>query len=269
MARGIKKKIQQAVRKLSYRTTVDQLKKKGINRVNVVGIDRISALIETAVHRTLKARMALGFDPDLTHGEIANETRAEFLRLLRNKESLKKVQKETEEEKESLKSQVGKLQEELQTLQREIEEKRQRFVREERVRTAAEDEALVQAVQELLGKIDSGTGKAAEIQEELLALFLGRLEEERKRVRAQKEQELRKEVDLLNRRLHKVTQTLDQTEGRLQQALSGQVEDLGVSSIYKEVQGLSSSDPEFKKKKSLMTSIFEANLELQKGSSSA
>ncbi len=267
MARGIKKKIQQAVRKLSYRTTVDQLKKKGINRVNVVGIDRISALIETAVHRTLKARMAMGFNPDFTHGEIANETRTEFLRLLRNKESLKKVQAETEEEKESLKNEVGKLQSELQTLQREIEEKRQRFVREERVRTAAEDEELVKAVHELLDKVDRGSGIQAEIKEELLGLFLGRLDEERKRVRAQKEVELRKEVDLLNRRLQKVTQTLDHTEGRLQKALTGGGEDLGVSSIYKEVQGLSDHDPEFKKKKSLMTSIFEANLELQKGDS--
>ena len=262
MAQGIKKKIQQAVRKLSYRTTVDQLKKKGINRVNVVGIDRISALIETAVHRTLKARMALGFNPNLTHGEIANETRAEFLRLLRNKESLKKVQEETEEEKESLKSQVASLQNELQTLQREIEEKRQRFVREERVRTAAEDQELVLAVQELLGQAKLGA-KGLDIQEELLSLFLGRLDEERKRVRAQKELELRKEVDLLNRRLQKVTKTLDHTEGRLQEALTGVTEDLGVSSIYKEVQGLSSQDPEFKKKKTLMTSIFEANLELQ------
>ena len=44
--------------------------------------------------------------------------------------------------------------------------------------------------------------------------------------------------------------------------------EVGVSSVYREVQGLSSDDINYQRKKELVYEIFRANLELQKGTGS-
>jgi hypothetical protein len=44
--------------------------------------------------------------------------------------------------------------------------------------------------------------------------------------------------------------------------------DPGVASLYRTVQGLSYEDQMFEMKKAMMSSIFEANVALQKGESS-
>ena len=54
---GFKETLKDAVRQMSFRTSLDKLKKKGVQNVNVLGIDRIIALIEAAVHRSLKSRL--------------------------------------------------------------------------------------------------------------------------------------------------------------------------------------------------------------------
>ena len=50
---GFKETLKDAVRQMSFRTSLDKLKKKGVQNVNVLGIDRIISLIEAAVHRSL------------------------------------------------------------------------------------------------------------------------------------------------------------------------------------------------------------------------
>ena len=44
--------LKDAVRKLAYRTSVDQLKRRGFDKVSVMGMDRIAFLIQEAVDRT-------------------------------------------------------------------------------------------------------------------------------------------------------------------------------------------------------------------------
>src|SRR5690606_31230334 len=51
---NLKRSLKEAVRKLAYSTSVDQLKKRGVTKVNVLGIDRVVALIDEAVHRSLR-----------------------------------------------------------------------------------------------------------------------------------------------------------------------------------------------------------------------
>ncbi len=78
------------------------------------------------------------------------------------------------------------------------------------------------------------------------------------------EQAYQREIDLLRRRVAKLTESLGLTErelGRLQGTGPGEE---GVSSIYREVQGLSLEDERAELKKQLMASIFEANLDLQR-----
>ena len=73
-----------------------------------------------------------------------------------------------------------------------------------------------------------------------------------------------REVDTLQRRIKKLSESLDQTEHRLQAVAAMKSIDGGISSIYREVQGVSLEDAHAGKKKELMAEIFKANLKLQK-----
>jgi Mrp family chromosome partitioning ATPase len=73
----------------------------------------------------------------------------------------------------------------------------------------------------------------------------------------------RREVDLLERRIVKLTQLLAQTEADLRRIAAMKNVDLGIASVYRSVQGLSSEDDAKTFQKSLMKQIFQANLELR------
>ncbi len=70
------------------------------------------------------------------------------------------------------------------------------------------------------------------------------------------------EVDLLQRRLAKVKGLLQEREDQLRRLDSAGGVEVGLASIYREVQGIVDKGPEAERKRELMTSIFEANQEL-------
>lgn len=72
----------------------------------------------------------------------------------------------------------------------------------------------------------------------------------------------RREVDMLERRLKKLTDLLAQTEDNLKRVLAAKAGDDGVASIYRTVQGLSPDDGATKRE--LLQEIFLANQDLQK-----
>ena len=88
---GMRDSLKQAVRQMAFRTSVDDLKKKGVQQVNVLGIDRIIQLIDEAVHRSLKTKLV-----GLEREAVADATKSEFLRLLRSKEDLEREKGELE-----------------------------------------------------------------------------------------------------------------------------------------------------------------------------
>ena len=75
-----------------------------------------------------------------------------------------------------------------------------------------------------------------------------------------------REVENLQRRIEKLTQSLSTTEHRLRQVAAMKNIDDGISSIYREVQGLDEHASDAGKKKELMSAIFAANMRLQKKS---
>ena len=89
--RGLK----DALRKLAYRTSVDQLIESGVTQVNVVGMDRIAQLVEEAVYRSLKDKFLSG-----ERSEVAESTREEFVNLMRSNESLEQSRNEAVEARE-------------------------------------------------------------------------------------------------------------------------------------------------------------------------
>ncbi|MEO6710765.1 MAG: hypothetical protein ABI054_06750 [Planctomycetota bacterium] len=77
------------------------------------------------------------------------------------------------------------------------------------------------------------------------------------------EVEHRREVEMLERRIAKLTQQLEATEADLQRMAETKGIDLGIASIYRSVQGLSPQEEAAALKKDLMQKIFQANFELQ------
>lgn len=72
-----------------------------------------------------------------------------------------------------------------------------------------------------------------------------------------------REVDILKRRIEKLTELLGMTEEELKRVLKMKAIDPGLASIYRSVQGLSADDDQVEVKKALMGAIFQANLELK------
>ena len=73
----------------------------------------------------------------------------------------------------------------------------------------------------------------------------------------------RERIDLLERRLAKLTHLLGVTEEELQRVAAMKGIDMGIASIYRSVQGLSSDAANRERKIEMMKTIFQANLELK------
>jgi diguanylate cyclase (GGDEF)-like protein len=73
----------------------------------------------------------------------------------------------------------------------------------------------------------------------------------------------RDRIDLLERRLAKLTHLLGVTEDELQRVAAMKGIDLGIASIYRSVQGLSDDAANREKKIEMMKEIFKANLEMR------
>ncbi len=73
----------------------------------------------------------------------------------------------------------------------------------------------------------------------------------------------RRQVDLLERRIAKLTKLLRQSEENLRRMAALKNIDPGIASMYRGIQGLSPGEDAWAFKKQLMTKIFQANLELK------
>ena len=93
---------------------------------------------------------------------------------------------------------------------------------------------------------------------------MGIVREQRREAIEAREELQDREVHTLQRRITKLHSALEETEGRLVTMTAIKNLDQGISSVFKEVQGLNSEEERFGQKRLLMTNIFEANVRLQK-----
>ncbi|MEO0478783.1 MAG: hypothetical protein AAF196_04825 [Planctomycetota bacterium] len=245
----LKKSLKEAVKRLAYNTSVDHLKKKGVKRVNVLGLDRIVSLIEEAVHRSLRHKLVTS-----EREEIVDATKEEFLKLLKSNEELKARHEAAEEESNNLRIQLDRLQEELTERLNEAEFQRQEDYE-------GEDEEIARRVAELFERQSADLPE--EMRGQVYELIQGVVGEQRREALEAREAARDREVDNLQRRIKKLSASLEATESRLSEVASMKDVETGVASIYREVQGLQGSGKEAERKKELMADIFAANLKLQ------
>lgn len=257
--------LKDALRQLAFRTSIDSLKKKGVEKVNVLGLDRITALIEAAVHKSLKSRL-VGVEREA----IADATKAEFLRLLRTNEDLQRQKSEIERQRERAEEEIDALRRELAQQQQALEVRLEQDRLALTTRYGAENERIARKVADVVQALASGgAASASSFEQRVMELVMDVVSGEREAAETARAALQDREVDTLQRRIRKLSDTLSATEQRLQQVAALKAVDGGISSVYREVQGLATGDLQAGKKKELMGEIFRANLELQKGKSGA
>jgi len=263
---GFKETLKDAVRQMSFRTSLDKLKKKGVQNVNVLGIDRIIALIEAAVHRSLKTRL-VGIEREA----VAESTKAEFLRLLRSNEDLQREKSEVERARERAEEEIDLMRRELAQKQGALKLKLEQDAVELATRYEGENAEIAAKVSEVVRSLADGSGEADQgtVEERLMALVMDVVGGERKSADTARKALQDREVGNLQRRIKKLNDTLATTEQRLAKVSAMKDVESGISSIYREVQGLDEGDSQAGKKKELMADIFKANLKLQKRSKGA
>ncbi|MFN7590956.1 MAG: hypothetical protein ACK501_12425 [Planctomycetota bacterium] len=257
---GFKETLKDAVRQMSFRTSLDSLKKKGVQQVNVLGIDRIIALIEAAVHRSLKSRL-VGVEREA----VADATKAEFLRLLRSNEDLQREKSAIEQQRERAEEEIDQLRREIAQQSQALQLKLDEDALELANRYDGENAAIARKVSEVVQSFVHTPGVAVStVEQRLMELVMNVVSGERQAAEEARRALKDREVDNLQRRIKKLNDSLSQTEQRLQQVAAMKSVDGGISSIYREVQGVDLGDQQAGKKKELMADIFKANLKLQK-----
>lgn len=159
---------------------------------------------------------------------------------------------------------------EIDGLRAELESQKKEFAREQQM---LEDEAseigglqqaqLVDKIQQLF----SGVGRTPEIdslEKQILELAIKELYEERRKAVAAQMAEHRRQTDMLEKRIAKLTSILGVTEEELKRVMAMKSIDPGVASIFRTVQGLSSEESQAETKKAMMSEIFKQNMAFQK-----
>ncbi len=257
---GFKESLKEAVRQLAYRTSLDSLKKKGVQQVSVRGIDRVVGLVEAAVHRSLRSRLA-----GIEREAVADATKAEFVRLLRSNEDLQREKSEIERQRELAEEEVDALRRELTEQRRALQLKLAQDSVELANRYDGENAVIARRVSEVVRALaELPDLPVSVVEERLVEVVMDVVTRERESAEAARRELQDREVHNLQRRIKKLNDSLTMTEHRLQQVSALHSVDAGISSIYREVQGVDERDGQAGKKKELMAEIFRANLQLQK-----
>ena len=254
--------ISDTIRRWARPTTLDELKSRGIRKVRSVSMSRVGALLEKAVNRALIERTL-----DSDRGEalsISSTAREQFVRLSQLEITGKVEATELEVAEEApLHERASST---LDRLKRELEDRRKVVAdREKQLSDGALDKAeenrLGNQMRELFAT-HAGVDDRL-LEREVLGLVFGELRTSRRRARLARLEEHQRELGVLERRVAKLSVLLGETEDALRKVRAAKHIDVGVSSIYDEVQGLGADDDQFEQKSDLMRSLFEANLALR------
>ncbi len=253
MTRTLARNLFHMMRGRAQRTTLDGLKKRGHQSVNVLSFRDIQALIERAIENTLQRRGL-----DLNRGDIQDEVRHEFLSLMQERDALQSTvdsllreKDELAENRQALASELNKATEEYEHAQESVQA------------------GIPKDVAELMRRITaevSDTQNAAGIHEDLtkktLELVNAAIEEHAAALSTNAAAAQASNLNHLQRRISKLKRKLQETEDMLERARAEGVDPTGIAGEQVD-PGLKSGDPNFGMKKDLLGEIFKLNVELR------
>lgn len=239
--------------------SVSELKRAGVQNVTLLGADQLAVLIERALDRALEHRVLELSEPE--KALLLDRARQEFESLRSELQGLEGETARRRDELHDLESRIGSLTKDFQNANRSLDEEILAAARlDETSRAAPEPELAI-----LLSVISQAGVREPAIAGRVATAVLEHLRYERDMAAARAASEQRARVELLERRLAKLNETLVRTEADLDAALQNTSREDGVASIYKTVQGLRATAKDFERKKALLSEIFQKNLTLQKG----
>jgi hypothetical protein len=248
---------------------------KESRKLNLVNRNLLLSATDQAVRRGV-GKYVPGLDASVLDS-IVRGARVELVRLL--KESSRSVRgmpkaaflREVEEDRQRIVAEHERVRLEIECMLEQLAARREeaqlveaKLVWESRQTGIVQDEEMTQRIFELFGGT-SASHEMAAIREQVTYLLLKSLNEERDKVVDAQMAEHRREVENFERRISKLTHSLELTEDELQRIAKAKGIDPGLASIYRSVQGLGSDEGNYEAKLEMMASIFEANLALQKG----
>ncbi len=102
------------------------------------------------------------------------------------------------------------------------------------------------------------------LEPDTIAAALRNFQDQKVAVQAGSDEDKLRQIQMLERRITKLTDILGITEEELRRVAAMKGVDIGMSSIYRSVQGLSQGEGQYQRKREMMKTIFEANFELKK-----
>lgn len=259
----------EVVRRWARPTTPEELQARGVRSVRSISMDRVAGLIEKAVNRTLLSRTLGGKVED--HETFSEAAREEFVRLVRGKKEAPRTLTERKPEKKPglslddspAESALGRLKHDLRSRRLELQEQQSALSKGAGLE-GSEDHQLEMRLRQIFVAWGGQADELDPLASEVIQASVSELRNERRRSQQKLIDQHRAEMDVLERRLTKLSSELERTEAELARvAAAGLVSDDGLPSIYSEVQGLSGLEEDHERKGALMSAIFEANMELQ------
>jgi hypothetical protein len=249
--------LEAALFELARTTTPDELRRRGVRSVLSVGKADVSRLIEITVNRTLLARTLGGLSPEERRFVIDAAEEA-FSGDVRNMSDLAAS-------RETLQRDGREIQEELDRLKRDLSGQPagpgfEELAEQETAERLKPLRLRIQArLLPIFERLPPGGPTLRATVVELLAVFSQEHEVGLKRER----EALAGRTEHLERRISKLMKTLAETEQVLARVAQMKDIELGIESIYRTVQGLSTDEAQRERKLAMMRTIFEANVQLQ------
>jgi GGDEF domain-containing protein len=164
----------------------------------------------------------------------------------------REVERELDRLREEVDNQIQEIQEFQSKLFADVESKEELWGNQ-----------LVSKVIELFKREPHKSEGVLRVEREVIALLKSELAVWRETSTASRMIESQKTIDNLERRVVKLTESLGLTEAELKRVAQMKNIDLGVASIYRNVQGLSTDDAGAEQKREMLKNIFESNMSLR------
>lgn len=268
--------VRSALRNRAERIPLRALEKRGFRSVQVLDMSTIEKIVGEAVTHLVERHSALLSPKDKAKLEI--EARAEFSKLLLEHKKAVAEKTEAERARDAIDRQLQGLREEIARQKDDLAKAQAKDVAEHTFTLSASSyQEMELKIRGLFAQLVSNERRMSladagpralkglnELEQQVASLLDRLLSTERERFIGSVKRQQSEEVDVFEKRIAKLNKALRDTEDALQRMSKLKAGDPGIASIYAEVQGLSSMDAFYARKKEVLELIFKENLKIQK-----
>jgi predicted nucleic acid-binding Zn-ribbon protein len=246
-------------------TSLKRLEREGFRTVKVLDVEKLEEIVIEAVERVVADLHADPAAPD----HLAEGAQIELLKLLGNETRLGERNAQLTRAQRMLEGDLGRLQGALSESRKRFEAGVERAGREAMEELREElDTSLAELFERARSDVEEAApgagGRIVALQAPMREAMLALLAKALRRSRPEATSESQLQLELLERRVQKLTVQLEETQELLARVRNEKaaVEE-GVPSIHKTVQGLKGGERGVEQRRALMREIFRHNLELR------